>query len=264
MDIAREAHQRRQLQRINESRAHVIGFASDTSQTVLSWHSHSRDQFWHALSGLVHVVTEKGHWLVPPEYALWIPAGCEHSVELLGTVQMRSLYLQPGMIPWPSERPRLLSVNAFTQALVVEAIKLEERDTGSRREQMILELLLMEIGALSETPLALPLPSDPKMLQLCKAFLEAPEARTPLDDWAKACRMSRRSLSRHFRDQTGLALDEWRRHACIFVALPRVVRGDSITSIALELGYESPAAFASMFRRLLGRSPRSYVVRAGG
>jgi AraC-like DNA-binding protein len=31
-----------------------------------------------------------------------------------------------------------------------------------------------------------------------------------------------------------------------------------VTTIALDLGYDSPSAFTSMFRRALGRTPSSY------
>jgi AraC-like DNA-binding protein len=34
--------------------------------------------------------------------------------------------------------------------------------------------------------------------------------------------------------------------------------GDQVTPIALDLGYESPAAFATMFKRLLGVAPSRY------
>ncbi|WP_275287644.1 helix-turn-helix domain-containing protein [Halomonas elongata] len=36
------------------------------------------------------------------------------------------------------------------------------------------------------------------------------------------------------------------------MALPRLAAGEPVTRIALDLGYESPGAFATMFRRQLG------------
>jgi len=40
--------------------------------------------------------------------------------------------------------------------------------------------------------------------------------------------------------------------------LPRLAAGETVTSIALDLGYDSPAAFATMFKRRLGLSPSQY------
>jgi AraC-like DNA-binding protein len=45
----------------------------------------------------------------------------------------------------------------------------------------------------------------------------------------------------------------------LLVALPRLAAGESVTAIALDLGYDSPAAFSTMFRRLLGVPPSRYA-----
>ena len=45
----------------------------------------------------------------------------------------------------------------------------------------------------------------------------------------------------------------------MFACLPKVAEGLSVTEVALEAGYENPAAFTTMFRRVLGNTPRSYM-----
>jgi AraC-like DNA-binding protein len=50
---------------------------------------------------------------------------------------------------------------------------------------------------------------------------------------------------------------EWRQHACLISALSRLAEGQPVTAVALELGYDSPGAFSTMFRRRLGFSPSS-------
>ena len=47
-------------------------------------HSHSRAQLLYALTGVVMVTTDAGRWMVPPEHAIWLPAGLGHAVEMLG------------------------------------------------------------------------------------------------------------------------------------------------------------------------------------
>ncbi|OCX64653.1 hypothetical protein BFP70_11620 [Thioclava sp. SK-1] len=250
---------------VEQSAAAVISLASDYPEgTWVAPHSHPRDQLLHALSGVVDVSTEQGNWRVPPETALWIPAGCVHAVEMLGPVRMRSVYVKAGHVtPATGLRtpqvPRVVSMSPLARALVLETIGIGNRDCLDRREQLVLDLLLHEIPRLPEQPLALPLPRDPRLLRLCQAFIADPCAQVSLDGWAAQAAMSRRSLSRHFRQETGLTLDRWRQQACVMAALPRLVRGDPITQIALDLGYDSPAAFTTMFRRLLGVGPRAYA-----
>ena len=42
-------------------------------------------------------------------------------------------------------------------------------------------------------------------------------------------------------------------------ALARLAAAEPVTRIALDLGYDSPGAFSTMFRRVLGRSPSTYL-----
>ena len=42
-------------------------------------------------------------------------------------------------------------------------------------------------------------------------------------------------------------------------AIPKLLSGSSVTQTALELGYDSPAAFSSMFRKVLGQSPSAFA-----
>ena len=75
--------------------------------------------------------------------------------------------------------------------------------------------------------------------------------------WATALGTSRRSFTRLFKSETSLSFVDWRQQACILVALPRLVGGEAVTTVALDLGYDNPAAFTAMFKRILGSSPRA-------
>ncbi len=71
--------------------------------------------------------------------------------------------------------------------------------------------------------------------------------------------MSRRTFTRMFRRETGLSLSTWRQQACLLSALPRLTEGEPVTSVALDLGYNSVPAFTTMFKRMLGAPPRHYL-----
>jgi len=156
------------------------------------------------------------------------------------------------------------------RSLIIEAVTLpaEPRPTG--RTGLVLGLLLHEIPNLPEQPLGLPFPSDARLAALCRRFVAAPSPHATIDEWADIVGMSRRSFTRAFHRQTGLSLSTWRQQACLFAALPRLADGEPITRVALDLGYDSVPAFTTMFRRMLGTSPRGYMrgsrdsVRASG
>ena len=42
----------------------------------------------------------------------------------------------------------------------------------------------------------------------------------------------------------------------------RLAEGTPVTTVAIDLGYESPSAFSTMFRRSLGVVPRTFLPRA--
>ncbi|MER8807711.1 helix-turn-helix transcriptional regulator [Mesorhizobium australicum] len=222
-------------------------------------HHHSRSQLLHALVGVVLVTTRHGRWMVPPDHAMWIPAGIEHSVEMLGDVSMRSVYVMPKAIPGLPEGMRVVGVTDLMHSLIVESEKLPQGGELEGRGGLIMNLLLHEIPQLPERPLGLPFPSDPKLAALCRRFVAAPSPHATIDEWADTVGMSRRSFTRAFQRQTGLSLSTWRQQACLFAALPRLADGEPITRVALDLGYDSVPAFITMFKRMLGSSPRGYM-----
>lgn len=222
-------------------------------------HHHSRSQLLHAQTGVVLVMTHYGRWMVPPDHAMWIPAGIEHSVEMLGNVSMRSIYVVPGAIEGLPPRLRVVGISDLMRSLIIEAVTLPTDAEPAGRTALVLNLLLHEIPNLPERPLGLPFPADPRLLALCRRFVAAPSPHATIDDWADAAGMSRRSFTRAFHRQTGLSLSTWRQQALLFAALPRLADGESITRVALDLGYDSVPAFTTMFKRMLGTSPRGYL-----
>lgn len=222
-------------------------------------HRHSRGQLLHALRGVVMVRTQAGRWMVPPDHAMWIPAGIEHRVDMLGHVSMRSVYVAPNAVENLPERLRVVGVSDLMRALIVEAVGLPDEVRLSVRGELLLTLLLHEIPAMPERPLGLPFPDDPRIAALCRRFVAAPSPHATIGEWAGAVGMSRRTFTRVFHRQTGLTLSTWRQQALLFAALPRLADGEPVTRVALDLGYDSVPAFTTMFKRMLGAAPRAYM-----
>lgn len=244
-----------------ESNADVLVHSSEPRQgNTVPWHHHRRSQLLCVFAGVILILTTRGRWMVPPGHALFIPAGLEHSVEMLSDVSMKSVYVMPHD-PRPSdEAPRVVEVTDLARSLLLEAIRLREAPIDNRKAALVLSLLLEEISTLEERPLGLPFPSDRRLAVLCRAYLANPTPNARLDDWAEKLGMSRRTFTRQFRKETGISFTTWRQQASVFACLPQLAEGQPITNVALEAGYESAAAFTTMFRRMLGTSPRTYMI----
>ncbi|MGO4853297.1 AraC family transcriptional regulator [Phaeovulum sp. W22_SRMD_FR3] len=230
--------------------------------SVVHSHSHARAQLLYGSTGTVMIETPRGAWMMPPEHALWIPAGVAHEVRMMGQVTIHSLYFTPDSVTAMPSTCVVLGIMPLMRSLLAEAVTLPlEYDLGGR-DGLVMALIQAELLRLPEVPLSLPLPRDPKLARQCRAFLTHPTQHDTTDDWARESHVSRRTFTRKFKAETGLSFVAWRQQACVMAALPRLVAGEAITSVALDLGYSNPAAFSAMFARTLGAAPRAYLANA--
>jgi AraC-like DNA-binding protein len=225
---------------------------------VVEPHSHSRAQLLYARGGVIMVTTDHGRWMVPPEHALWIPPRVEHALQMLGAVDTLSLYMTKETLPGIADNVRVVEVSSLARELIIAATSWSEQETPERF-QLIVPLLLDVISRLPESALGLPSPADPRLARLCQNFVGDPATGLDIDTWANEMSMSRRTFTRAFRREMGVSLSTWRQQACLFAALPRLVAGEPVTAVALSLGYDSIAAFTTMFKRMLGAPPRAYL-----
>jgi AraC-like DNA-binding protein len=239
----------------------ALGNDFPDGHTVLP-HRHRRHQLLYGASGSVIVSTADGSWVIPPERGIWIPAGVEHEVKMLGDVNLRSLYLEPGAIDMPAHC-EVVGISPFMRSLMLEAVDLPVEYDPESRAGALMTLIQHELRQLPVQPLALPMPAHPALAARCRAFLAHPTPHETIGDWANALGMSRRAFTRLFRHETGTSFAAWRQQACLLAALPRLVAGAPVTLVALDLGYDNPAAFTAMFKRSLGLSPRNYLKQNG-
>ncbi|HTM81645.1 helix-turn-helix transcriptional regulator [Asticcacaulis sp.] len=225
----------------------------------LDWHTHGRGQFVYAASGVVVLSTPYGAWVAPPERAVWTPAGMPHSVRMVGAVETRSVLLDEDTARLLGPKSAVMSVSPLLRQLLIAAADLPLEYDISGRDGLVMSLLAAELAHAPRVDLSVPFPVSPKLAARCHAFLEAPDIHATIEDWCDALGMDRRAFTRAFRRETGMSFGEWRQQACLLVALPRLAAGESVTAIALDLGYDSPAAFSTMFRRLLGVPPSRYA-----
>ena len=225
-------------------------------------HHHKRAQCLYAVTGVLTVETREGSWVVPPYRALWIPSGVAHAVHMGGQTSTRSAYVLPEVATrahLPSHCT-VISVSPLLHALLSEAVDLPTEYALDSRDDYLMRLLVQEIARMPALPLNTPLPQDARLAQLCRSLLASPSLEEDIDSMARNAGMSRRSFTRLFREQTGMSFSAWRQQACLMAALVRLGRGQTVTRVAMELGYGSTSAFTAAFRRTLGAAPSHYLI----
>ncbi|GAA1316481.1 helix-turn-helix transcriptional regulator [Leucobacter albus] len=235
---------------------------------LLDWHEHRRAQLLYAATGTMLVETADGAWTVPGERAVLIPPRTRHRVRMLD-VQTNSLYIEPEAVPWWPDTCRAVDVPPLLRELLRAAADIGVGEgagpgagvgagagtgAGVRRAEALLGLLLIELERVREVPLHLPLPEHGPLAELCRAYIASPELAVTNADWARAAAMGERTLSREFRELTGMSPAAWRARARLLAAIPLLAH-QTVTEVAALLGYATPAAFSYAFARAFGAPP---------
>ena len=228
---------------------------------VIPPHQHRRGQLISGATGVVVLATPQGTWVMPPQRGMWIPPGTVHDVRMVGAVSMQSVYLEPAMVHGMPDRCQVVGISSFMRSLMTEALALPVEYDPESRAGAVMALLQHEMRRLPVLPLSLPYPAHGPLAARCRQYLRKPAVHETIEHWSESLGMSRRAFTRLFRRETGLSFVAWRQQACLVAALPRLAAGEAVTSVALDLGYDNPAAFTTMFKRVLGASPRAYLGR---
>jgi AraC-like DNA-binding protein len=192
---------------------------------------------------VVAVSTPQGAWVAPPARAVWVPAGVPHAVRMIGGVSTRSVMITSDAAAAIGGACKVIEVSPLLALLLEEAAAIPVEYDEAGRDGLVMALVIAEAARAPTIPLAVPFPADAALARLCQAFFEHPDAQSRIDDWAAALGQNRRSFTRLFRRETGMSFAEWRQQACLAVALPLLGGGRSVTDVAFDLGYDSPASF---------------------
>jgi AraC-like DNA-binding protein len=222
-------------------------------------HHHAPAQLIHALSGVMTVKSPEGSWVVPSGRALWMPADTLHEILVAGDVFMRTVFVKPDARAGLPDRPELIEVSPLLREAIVAATTIPLEYELGGRDDRVMELILDELEAAPRLELHVPMPRDPRLARLCERMVAEPATHETLETLAAEIHMSGRTLARLFHSEVGMTFGEWRRRMRLLLSLPRLAAGVPIIDVAMEHGYDSPSAFASMFRRSLGVAPSVYL-----
>jgi AraC-like DNA-binding protein len=101
--------------------------------------------------------------------------------------------------------------------------------------------------------------ADKQMREAIACMHDNPGHRWTLQQLAERVGMSRSIFALKFRETVGETPMEYLTRWRMLLAGDRLkTAGDTLSEIALSLGYESESAFGKAFKRVMGRSPKQY------
>jgi AraC-like DNA-binding protein len=187
---------------------------------------------------------------------VWIPAGVVHKVELAGKVSIRTLFFARRFSRTLPRRCQAVNVPPLLRELILATVRHGMLRRAVPAQARLARVILDQLQILQAVPLQLPMPRDPRARKAAELLQAGPDE--PLVRAARAAGASKRTLERLFRVETQMTLGRWRQRLRLIEALRLLAAGHAVTRVALDVGYNSPSAFISAFRRLLGTTPARY------
>lgn len=231
--------------------------------TRLDTHMHRESQLVYAAAGTMQVTTPKGRWLVPPDRAVWVPAGLGHAIDVLADIEMRTLYFKLAWLKREGHGKRLASefVVRVSPLLHQTILALFDDRNDPARTALLVRLAMMELERAEDSATFIPIPQEPRCRRAADIVLGDPTGGHEIETLARAVGTSARTLSRLFAAETQLSFKSWCQRARIAAAIQllSVDSGLSVKQLAADLGYASVPAFSHAFRQVTGRTPTEFA-----
>ncbi len=229
------------------------------------WHSHKKYQLLYAEGGVVFFESEQRSMLLPARHAAWIPRKCLHRVSSSSpSLALRMLYFKPKNYKIkPVPALTVFAVSPLAREMIIYTEKWNfSLSTDDPTEEVFIESIysLVPEWAKAQLPLTLPRAKNPRLQTILDYICGNMCNQLRLKDIALRYAMSERTLTRLFQRDLSMPYCSYLRIARIVKALDLLsLPGASITTTALEVGFESVSSFSSSFRKLMGMQPRQYM-----
>jgi AraC-like DNA-binding protein/quercetin dioxygenase-like cupin family protein len=219
-------------------------------------HSHPLGHLVHAASGVLSLLTDGGAWIAPANRFAWVPAGFEHSHRAHGRTDMRIIFLDDALA---SALPRAPAVLVATPLAREAALAVTSgRDRSESALDHLRWVIVDEATTSPEQPLHLPEPRDPRLRAVIREVEQDLASPRSLTDLAERTGSGARTISRLFREETGMGYRQWRLQLRVHHALVLLADGATVTDTAAECGWATTSQFIEQFAPLVGMTPGQY------
>ena len=162
-------------------------------------HRHDWHQLVYASAGVLTVWTERGSWIVPPHWAVWVPAQVAHSIRFGGESALRNSLSAPGRGRRPSRR--LHRRHHLASAARTDPARGGHRHARRSRdavERALATLIVDEFRQSPAPPFALPQPTSDAIRRAVAMLADASAGAFTAGALARAVGLGRRTLERRF------------------------------------------------------------------
>ncbi|MDN6535816.1 MAG: AraC family transcriptional regulator [Corynebacterium variabile] len=219
------------------------------------WHSHSVHELVWVRHGTMtsRVRTDDGEQLftVQERRAVWLPAGTPHSGQVTANVILCDAFFSPERTPVAFLRPTVVEMTTVLESLLTHLARPDLADAARARA----EAVVFDVLEPAADQFSLPVPDDPRITRIVDTLLADPACPRALDGWARDLGISERTVTRAFRESTGLTYGQWRQSLRIRHAVTLLSAGHRVHEVSDQLGYTQPSTFIAAFHKVTGKTP---------
>ncbi len=224
---------------------------------LIAPHAHDWHQLIYADAGIMTVSADKGLWVVPPQWAIFAPAGIAHSIRFSGASSFATLYLRPNDWPELPSASTAIDVSPLLRELILRACNIGMLDRRERLDEATALLIVDCLRTREAQALGLPMPASSDLKRVAEHCRDTRED-AGIAEVAECFGLGARTLERRFLAETGMTFGAWRRHARFLLALRLLAGGASVKAVAEDAGYRSQSAFVAAFRETFATTPGRY------
>jgi len=239
----------------------VVAYAPPltTQEWESTEHCHHKAQLLYSVRGTINCQIQDGVWIVPPQCAVWIPSNLPHAARGSGETECYCLFVDPDIVPNLPKQCCTLAVSPLMRELIFKAVCFPMHYPQEGPEARLMATFIDELATAKVENLRLPMPSDSRLQHLTDLMLSDPTEKKSIAEWAIQIGMSERNMTRLLQKEVGMSFGRWRRQLHVILAIQRLSKGESVQTIALDLGYENASGFITMFRKAVGKPPARYI-----
>ena len=230
------------------------------AMTKIVTHSHPWSQLSYACKGVMHIETDAGIFVIPPEQALWIPPKAVHLHFYKQQSSNRGIYIDPDWSKELGDSVRMLTVDPFLKAIILELASWPEDYPETEQTTRLVQVLIDRLAVAESNVLFMPTINDKRLLPIIDALNHNPANKLTIEQWSMKVGASSRTLNRLFNKNYGMGFSRWKQKLRILKSLERLNADTNLSDVAFELGYESTSSFITAFKKQMGCSPKKYLL----
>jgi AraC-like DNA-binding protein len=225
-------------------------------------HSHPWGELVYSYSGMMEISLSDGHYLAPPQYAVWLPPGIEHRGLNRQAAVHCSLYVDPSLCAPMPELTTALHVSPLLRSML-EHLRTTRDDDPSMPERLrFLQVVVDLLSAAPKTGTYLPWSVDALLEPILTLLQEDPSDNRSLAEYGRVADTSERTLIRRCLRDLGMPFAEWKQRLRVVKSMPLLEANETVESVSAKMGYSNASAFIAMFRRKTGATPEEYRTSA--